>query len=106
MRIFAILIFGFFSILSLLIYLTKNYQYEKYQLVEKSSIKKTYLINVNLGTWHDFASLPGISDNLARKIIKNREERGRFNEVSEIMRVKGIGQKKFELIKEYLTLDV
>lgn len=106
MRIFAILIFGFFSILSLLIYLTKNYQYEKYVLVKKSSAKKAYLINVNLGTWHDFASLPGISDSLAQKIIQNRDEQGRFNEVSEIMRVKGIGQKKFEQIKEYLTLDV
>lgn len=106
MRIFAIILFSFFTVLSVLIYLTKNYQYEKYVLVEKTNEKKVYLINLNLATWHDFASLPGISDNLAKKIIENRTSNGRFNEVNEIMRVKGVGKKRFDQIEEYLTLEV
>lgn len=106
MKIFAAIIFCFFSVLSVLIYLTKNYQYEKYRLVNKSSEKKTYLININLATWHEFASLPGISDSLAKQIVEDRDSQGRFNEITDIMRVKGIGEKRFQQIDEYLTLKV
>ena len=106
MKIFAIIIFGFFSVLSLLIYLTKNYQYEKYLLVNKSSKQKLYRININIATWHDFASLPGIGDKLAKEIIHNRDTEGRFNSVNEIKRVKGIGPSKFEKIKEFITMEI
>ncbi len=79
MRILAIAIFSFFSIFSFLIYLTKNYQYEKYVLLNKDSSKKLYMINLNLATWHDFASLPGIGDELAKTIIQDREDHGLFD---------------------------
>ena len=106
MRVFAIVIFSFFSVLSVLIYLTKNYQYERYIFKEKKLEKQAYLININLATWHDFASLPGISDSLAKTIIEDRDKKGRFETIKDIKRVKGIGRKKLEQIKEYLTLDV
>ena len=106
MRILAIIIFIFFTVLSFLIYMTKNYQYEKYVLKTKTEGKKAYLINLNLATWQDFASLPSVSDKLAKNIVKNRDTEGRFDKIEDLMRVKGVSQKKFELIKEFLTLKV
>lgn len=106
MRNLALIIFSFFAVLSSLIYFTKNYQYQKYVLLEKETNKKAYLINLNLAQWHDFASLPGISDNLAKEIIRFRKEKGRFDDIHEIMQVKGIGKKKFERIKSYISLEV
>ncbi len=106
MKNLAISIFIFFLFLSVLIYFNKNFQYEKYLFIKKSQEKKQYLININLGTWYDFASLPGISDNLAKEILRNREENGRFNSVDELRRVNGIGEKKLKAIKQYLTLEV
>ena len=106
MRTIAIIIFSFFSVLSVLIYLTKNHQYEDYAFKEKTVGKKIYLINMNLATWHDFASIPGIGENLAKKIIKNRDDLGRFDAVEDIKRIKGIGNKKYQLIKDYLSLEV
>ena len=86
--------------------MTKNYQYEKYVLTQKTNEKKAYLINLNLATWQDFASLPGISDKLAKNIVNDRDSLGRFNKIEDLMRVKGVSQKKFKLIKEFLTLKV
>lgn len=106
MKILAIFIFVFFSLLGVAIYFTKNYQYEKYILTENDTNQKLYKINVNLASWHDYASLPGISDSLAKHIVEHREKNGRFDQIEDLLKVKGIGKKKFAAIQEFLTMDV
>ena len=106
MKTVALVIFSFFTLLSVLIYFNKNYKYEEYIFLEKSEETKAYLINLNLATWYDFASLPGISDKLAQDIVKDRDTNGRFDQVEDLKRVKGIGSKKFAEIKGYLTLKI
>lgn len=106
MKKLAIFVAAFFLLLSLGIYFTKNYKYREYVLQPKSNQVKRYLINVNLADWKAFDNLPGIGPKLAQAIVNDRESRGRFNSVEEIKRVKGIGEKKFADIKQYLTLEV
>jgi competence protein ComEA len=106
MKNFSITIAVFFILLSLAIYFTKSYQYEQYALKPKSDRVYKYQVNINLADYRAFDNLPGIGPKLANEIVNDRETRGRFNSVEDIKRVKGIGDKKFVQIKEYLTLEV
>jgi comEA protein len=101
---FAILIFS--SILASAIYFTKIHKFQDYVIDPKSSEIKVYNININLADWYEFSNLPGIGEKLGKQIIEDRESNGRFNSVEEILRVKGIGAKKFAAIKPYLTMEV
>lgn len=106
MKLFATITFVFFALLSVLIYVTKSYQYERYLIVKKSNKVKFYKVNLNLANWQDFDNLPGVGEALARDIIADRKENGRFDSIQEITRVKGIGPKKYEAMSKYLTLEV
>ena len=61
-------------------------------------------INLNSATAEQLASLPGIGAATAKLIIEHRTNVGKFNRVEELMNVKGIGEKKFEALKDLLTL--
>ena len=60
-------------------------------------------IDLNTASAQTLASLPGIGPSIAQRIIEYRDERGPFREAEELMNVKGIGPKKFERIKPYLS---
>ena len=62
------------------------------------------LININTASAEELESLPGIGDAIAERIITYREENGGFDTVEEIMKVSGIGEKKFEEIKDQITV--
>lgn len=66
--------------------------------------EKNGLVNINKATLHELMSLPGIGEAHARKIIEYREKHGSFNSVSEIKDVEGIGSKKYEAIKDLITI--
>ena len=61
-------------------------------------------INLNSATAEQLATLPGIGSATAKLIIEHRTNVGKFNRVEELMNVKGIGEKKFEALKDLLTL--
>lgn len=62
------------------------------------------LININTASTELLCQLPGIGPKTAEKIIQYRESQGRFRSIEEIMNVKGIGPKKFEQIKDLITV--
>ena len=61
-------------------------------------------VNINTATAEELEELPGIGPALARSIIEYRETYGPFNEISDIMNVSGIGEKKFEVLKPWITV--
>jgi competence protein ComEA len=61
-------------------------------------------INLNSATAEQLASLPGIGPATAKLIIDHRTDVGKFNRVEELLTIKGIGEKKFEAIKDLITL--
>jgi competence protein ComEA len=62
--------------------------------------KQTPLIDLNRATAEELESLPGIGEELARRILEYREENGSFKSVQELLEVKGIGEGKLEEIKD------
>jgi competence protein ComEA len=71
----------------------------------KSSIRVSAKINVNRATTQELETLPGIGQNLAQTIIQYRDMHGDFQTLEQLKRVKGIGEKRFTTISEFLTLD-
>lgn len=61
-------------------------------------------ININTADEATLDSLPGIGPSTAQKIINYREENGKFNSIEEIKNVSGIGDSKYEEIKDKITV--
>ncbi len=62
------------------------------------------LLNINKATEQELQRLPGIGPSLASKIIKYRNEMGKFSNVEDIKNVNGIGENKFENIKNNISV--
>lgn len=66
--------------------------------------KTTSLININTASQTELESLPGIGPSIALKIIKYRTENGKFANIEDIKNVSGIGDSKFEEIKDFICI--
>ncbi|WP_026666937.1 helix-hairpin-helix domain-containing protein [Butyrivibrio sp. AE2005] len=62
------------------------------------------LININSATEEELKTLPGIGDSIAARIVKYRQQNGKFNSIEDIMEISGIKDKLFSKIKEYITV--
>ena len=61
-------------------------------------------ININTATKEELDTLPGIGPSTAAKIIEYRKENGKFKSIEEIKEVSGIGDAKYEKIKELIII--
>jgi competence protein ComEA len=62
------------------------------------------VVNLNTATATQIATLPGIGEKAAQRIIEYREKNGGFKKVEELMNVKGIGEKSFLKLKPLITV--
>lgn len=65
---------------------------------------ETELVNINTATQTQLETLSGIGPSTALKIIQYREEKGKFRAIEEIKNVPGIGDSKFETIKNEICV--
>ncbi|MDM8299770.1 helix-hairpin-helix domain-containing protein [Collinsella tanakaei] len=63
---------------------------------EPSSSQEPALVNINLADVDELDALPGIGPATAQAIVDDRAANGRFASAEDLMRVSGIGEKKFE----------
>ena len=61
-------------------------------------------ININTCTQTELETLPGIGPSTALKIIQYRNEKGKFKSIEEIKEVSGIGESKFNQIKDLIKV--
>lgn len=62
-------------------------------------------INPNKASREELILLPEIGPALAGNIIEYRNAHGGFKGIEELRKVKGIGSKKLERLKDYLDLE-
>jgi len=68
-------------------------------------IKGRNAVNLNTADASKIETLPGIGPKLAREIVAYRVEHGSFLLKEDLMKVKGIGQNKFDGIKDLIALE-
>ena len=61
-------------------------------------------IDINTAELWEFICLPGIGEVYAQRIIDYRETNGDFQAVEELLNIRGIGEKRFEAILDYITV--
>jgi len=71
----------------------------------KKDFKPDKKININKALEADLMLLPGVGEITAERIIEFREKNNGFKSTEELMKIKGIGEKKFEKLREYITIE-
>jgi len=61
-------------------------------------------INLNTSSRSELEELPGIGPTLAERIIAYRDKKGGFRSIEELKQVSGIGEKKFEELRDLVEI--
>ena len=69
-----------------------------------STTNKNEKININTATQAELETLPGIGPSTALKIINYRKENGKYKTIEDIKKVSGIGDSKYNKIKELIKI--
>lgn len=62
-------------------------------------------LDLNAATAEALTTLPGIGEELARRILEYREEHGPFETVEDLTNVRGIGQGKLAELEGLVTVE-
>ncbi len=65
---------------------------------------KPNLVNINTADAQQLQALPGIGPAISERIIQYRQAHGPFKTTEDIKKVQGIGDKKYEAIKDLITV--
>ena len=63
------------------------------------------VVNINTADSSQLAMLPRVGVKAAQRIIDYRKEHGAFNKPSDLMQVKGFGEKSFERLSAWVTVE-
>ena len=94
------LVKGMVLTLVLVVALTAFAPFESYAASQTTEKK----ININTATSAELQVLPRIGEKVAQKIIDYRKENGKFKSTTDLLKIKGIGEKIFDLIKDRITV--
>lgn len=70
-----------------------------------AAIEVVYPININAADQATLQLLPGIGETYASRIIEYRLENKGFSSIEELLKIKGIGQKRLAKIRPLITID-
>ena len=73
--------------------------------VSKSDMLSEGKININIADAETLMLINGIGESLAKRIIDYRTEHGPFEAIEEIENVNGIGEKKFENMRDMICVE-
>lgn len=103
MKVFQIVLMAmcisFFSIGNLSA--AKVVQQESQKLTTMQHVSEKH--NINTAGIEELIEIPGIGPKTATKIVEYRTLHGKFKELNELLNIKGIGDKKLDIIKDHIT---
>src|SRR5229473_783554 len=62
-------------------------------------------VNINTATSEELQQVPGIGPATAEKILLMRKSYGAFKSVDDLLAIKGLGKKRLEKMRKYLTVS-
>jgi competence protein ComEA len=65
----------------------------------------TGVVNVNTATVTELERLPGIGESKARAIVAHRTDHGSYQQVEDLLDVKGIGAAALDRIREQVVIE-
>lgn len=74
------------------------------QIVENGSKETAKIVNINTASEEELQDIPGVGESTAAKIIAYRKENGKFKNIEEIKSVSGIGESKYNQMKDYIKI--
>ena len=75
-----------------------------FSLVYAKKKPPAHPININTANSADLQQVPGIGPSTAQKILDTRKSYGSFKSVDDLLAIKGIGPKRLEKMRKYLTV--
>lgn len=63
------------------------------------------VVNINTASAEQLELLPRIGPSVAARIVEHRTANGKFSSAEDLMLVRGIGERTFELLEPYVTLS-
>lgn len=73
-------------------------------VIPKQKEEGSLSISINHASEEELILLPGVGPSTAKKIIQYRNENGLFQSTDDLLFVSGIGETKYEKLKEFITL--
>lgn len=64
-----------------------------------------YRININTADCYELKICPNMGEETALEIISYRNENGKFDSIYDLLEIKGIGEEKLEIWKDYLYAE-
>lgn len=83
---------------------TKSISDNSYIKTDDNNDKNNSKVNINTASKEKLETLPGIGDTTAQKIIEYREQNGKFKKIEDIQNVSGIGEAKYNSLKDKITV--
>jgi competence protein ComEA len=83
---------------------TNTFNYVE-SVYSSSTVSSSTKININTANANMLQTLPGIGPVLSERIIEYRNQNGLFGVIDDIKDVSGIGEKKFEGIKDLICVQ-
>ena len=63
------------------------------------------VVNINTADVAQLSLLPRVGARAAQRIVDYRKEHGNFQKTTDLMQVKGVGEKSFNLLSPYITVE-
>lgn len=91
---------------------TETYHIDTTEITRETTVVTTsettnvtfLLVNINTAGIDELMELDGIGETIAQRIIDYRNEHGKFTSIEEIKNVSGIGDKRYEKIKDHICV--
>lgn len=88
----------------------KEIFYQEFPTAATANIRATAttpaaLININTADEKELQNLKGVGPTIASRIVEYREQNGGFSSIDEIKKVRGIGAKTFDKLKDFITVQ-
>lgn len=70
----------------------------------ESGKKSGDVVNINTADENELQKIRGVGPAIAKRIVDYREQNGKFQTIEDIKKVRGIGDKTFEKMKDKITI--